>query len=248
MSLLLFAIVGIVESPADLAGDFVVVSSDDKDADAPLATRDVVPKEDEQRKRAAVARAVAEAKAKRAAAAATGKAESPAVSIGVDDELNLTIAGIETSLPPVLQKRFVRFKELSREGKAERLYAGLLRYGPYAIFALLPAFALLMKLVYLGRARKYPNRPRYYAEHLVYSAHLHAFAFLMLILFVAVPYTSFRDVLALWFIYYVFKARSLVYGGRWWAGVLRALTVAFVYTILVTFAIIGLLALAVVLR
>ena len=54
---------------------------------------------------------------------------------------------------------------------------GTLLYAPYAMFVLLPAFALLLKLVYLGRRRKHPQRPRLFSEHLVQAAHDHAFVF-----------------------------------------------------------------------
>ena len=42
---------------------------------------------------------------------------------------------------------------------------------------LLPAFAVLLKVLYLGRRRRYPARPRLYGEHLVFAAHNHAFLF-----------------------------------------------------------------------
>ena len=76
-----------------------------------------------------------------------------------------------------LQKRWNRFNNLSRSDKAEQLGEGMLRYAPYALFVLLPAFALLLKLVYLGRRRRYPRRPRLYGEHLVFAAYDHAFVF-----------------------------------------------------------------------
>ena len=47
------------------------------------------------------------------------------------------------------------------------------------MFALLPAFAALLKVVYLGRSRRYPSRPRLYGEHLVFAAHNHAFLFVV---------------------------------------------------------------------
>ncbi len=100
------------------------------------------------------------------------------------------------------------FKTLSKEEKAERLYAGVLRYGTYAMVALLPAFALLLKLAYLGRASRYPGRPRRYAEHLVYSAHLHAFAALILIVLLVLPYGPVKAAVAVWIVYYVMRARQ----------------------------------------
>src|ERR1700726_63581 len=49
---------------------------------------------------------------------------------------------------PELQKRWNRFNNLGKDEKAEQLGEGMLRYAPYAMFVLLPAFALLLKLVY----------------------------------------------------------------------------------------------------
>jgi hypothetical protein len=253
MSLLLFGVVGFVESPGDL-GEIVVTKSDlpGTAKDGPgAAVPDAssvdpgAPREKDSALSERRAKAIARAKAKEAARSAEGDER---FTIGVDDDLNLTIAGVEKALPPVLRQRFVRFKELPRQEKAERLYAGLLRYGPYAMFVLLPAFALMQKIAYLGRARRYPDRPRFYSEHLVYSAHLHAFAFLMVMLFVLVPFGLVRAAVVLWVLYYLYRARAVVYGGRWWAGLLRAAVTAIIYAVLVTLAILGLLVAAVMLR
>ena len=261
MSLLLFAVVGFVESPSDLAGEVVVVKSDDvvtgggssgaatqTGTTASAAAGDSQAKDEKNPADAErVAKAIAKAKARKAARAQEPGADET-FSIGLDDDLNVTIAGVEKALPPVLRQRFVRFKESSRQDKAERLYAGLLRYGPYAMFALLPAFAFLLMLTYVGRSRRYPTRPRFYSEHLVYSAHLHAFTFFMIMLWVLVPYGAVRAAIAIWIIYYIFRARGLVYGGRWWADLLRSSFIVITYSVLVTFAIMGLLVMAMMLR
>ena len=76
-----------------------------------------------------------------------------------------------------LKQRWERFNKLSRDEKAYQLTDGMLRYGPYAMFALLPAVALVLQLLYMGRHRRYPERPRLYGEHMVFAAHNHAFLF-----------------------------------------------------------------------
>ncbi len=86
-----------------------------------------------------------------------------------------------------MKKRIERFNRLSRGQKFEQILAGALRYGPYAMFVLLPAFAALLKALYLGRRRRHPGRPRLYGEHLVFAAHNHAFLFVIGILLLAVP-------------------------------------------------------------
>ncbi len=169
---------------------------------------------------------------------------------GLDEDLNLTfkIRGREARLPAFLRKRYEHFRALPNEEKAERLYSGMLRYGGYAMIILLPVFALLLKIVYLGGGNRYPGRPRRYAEHLVYSAHLHSFAALMVMMFMIAPEGPLRAALALWVVYYVMKARAVVYRGRWWGGVLRALVVATIYMVVVAVTMVGLLAVAALIR
>jgi hypothetical protein len=51
-------------------------------------------------------------------------------------------------------RRAERFNRLPRQDKLDQVFAGVVRYGPYAMFALLPAYALRLQLVYVGRARR----------------------------------------------------------------------------------------------
>jgi hypothetical protein len=113
---------------------------------------------------------------------------------------------------------------------------------------LLPAFALLLKLAYLGSGNRYPGRPRRYAEHLVYSAHLHAFAALAILLILLLPFALLRYAIMAWIVYYVMRARQIVYRGRWWGGVVRAFVIAFAYMVLMAVAMGGLITMAVMLR
>ena len=249
--LLLFAVIGIVQSPIDIK-DSVVQVEPDPEAEAPAAPRgkDAAPPP-------------AKAGSKGEPGAAGKAAEAPAIPrmaivdtddgntlFGLDKDLNLALRwnGSDVTLPPQLGKRWEHFRKLSKDGKAEQIYAGMLRYGPYAVVALLPAFALLLKLAYLGRGRHYPGRPQRYAEHLVYAAHLHAFAAIALLLLVLVQFEPVRFALALWIVFYVMRARQVVYRGRWWAGLLRAILIATVYTILMGLATAALLVAAVMLR
>ena len=222
--LLLFAVIGILQSPLDLQDEVVMVDPDP----AKAAT-------EKQRKGPKVA---------------IVDTEDGDTLFGLDKDLNLALRwnGEDIALPPQVQKRWQHFRALSKEEKAERLYAGILRYGPYAMVALLPAFAFLMKMAYLGRGGKYPGRPQRYAEHLVYSAHLHAFAAIMILLFLLVPLTAARWALVLWVFFYAMRARQVVYRGRWWGGLARAVVVGTVYLMLMGFAILGLLIAAVMLR
>jgi hypothetical protein len=231
--LLLFALIGLLQSPADVAQQVVFVNSDEveaKDDATPRPPKDGTPKLTIGKSRAGA------------------KDGPPAPIVGVDDsdlEFVWNLGGMAAKWPEPVRRRYEHFKGLSREEKAEQLYGGMLRYGSYAMVALLPAFALLLKLAYLGRGRRYPGRPQRYAEHLVYSAHMHAFAALMLMLLLVAPYGPVKTAVAVWIVYYVSRARQRVYGGRWWAGLVRSLVIATCYLVLVAFAILGLLAAAV---
>ncbi len=237
--LVLFAVIGLLQTPGDLGEEIVFVNSDEFAAldNAGEATKG------EAGTRPGTPRTVE----KGATLVATDDGET---FFGLDRNLDLTLrlGGADVPVPEQIRKRYANFKKLSRADKAERLYAGVLRYGPYAMVALLPAFALLLKFAYLGRSSRYPGRPQRYAEHLVYSAHLHAFAALMLLLFLLLPFGPVRFALALWIIYYAMRARQVVYRGRWWGGVLRAFVIGIAYIALLSMAIVGLLLLAVMIR
>lgn len=150
-------------------------------------------------------------------------------------------------LDPV-RRRAELFNRLTRQEKADQIFAGLMRYGPYAMFALLPLFALLLKLVYLGRARRYPARPRRYAAHLVFGAHNHAFLILAAALFVLLPNGRLQTALIIWVIIYLLQSLRAVYGGPWSGVLARAAVIAFVYAVFFAFVVVGLVIVAILVR
>ena len=124
----------------------------------------------------------------------------------------------------------------------------MLRYGPYAAFMLLPMFALLLKILYVGRARRYPLRPRRYAAHLVFGAHSHSFIFLTGIPLLLLPSGVLRIALIVWVIAYLLGSMKTVYGGRWSGVFARAFLIFIVYAIFFGFVVVGLVVAAVLLR
>ncbi len=116
------------------------------------------------------------------------------------------------------------------------------------MFALLPAFAALLKVVYLGPRRRHPARPRLYGEHLVFAAHNHAFLFVMGSLMGVSPNGWVTGALATSALVYLAWSTRSVYGGRWLGIAVRALVLAVAYAILFAFVTAGLLAAAVLLR
>jgi len=165
----------------------------------------------------------------------------------LDESLNIELGGLSDSIK-ALRKRTDRFNKLSRSQKADQILAGTLRYGPYAMFALLPAFAALLKIVYLGRGRRYPSRPRLYGEHLVFAAHTHAFLFIIGTAIVAVPWGGARNALASWAALYLIWSMRVVYRGSWLGTVARGLALLLAYFLLFILVTAGLLVAAILLR
>ncbi len=247
-SLLLFAVIRFEVGPANLS-DVVIFDDSDTRSDKNSG------KSTTAEKSSAVAKVDAEsAKDKQKTDADGLEADdviqlTPGLSIGFDNDANFIVRGVPDSPSATeLRKRIDHFNRLSQRDKAEQIVTGLLRYGSYAMFALLPAFAWLQMVSYVGRSRRYAGRPRLYAEHLVYAAHLHTYWFLVTAVALAVPIPAVRWVLALWAIYYVARAKKVVYGGRWYGRLLRSLLVGVSYLIFVAFAILGLVFAAVLIR
>jgi hypothetical protein len=124
----------------------------------------------------------------------------------------------------------------------------MLRYGPYAMFALVPAFALLLKLAYLGRHKRYPHRPRLFGEHLVFAAHNHAFFFVAATAALLAPAGLLRAIVICWIVFYLFRSLRTIYGGTRFGAFLRAFFLFFSYSVLVGLATAGLVVAAVLLR
>ena len=162
----------------------------------------------------------------------------------VDDDASVDL-GTEF---PTLKKRIERFNRLSRQEKEAQLTDGVLRYGPYAMFVLLPAFALLLKLLYLGRGRRYPLRPRLYAEHLVFAAHVHAFVFVAIIAATFIPRGIWRGAVIVWALVYVLWSLRVVYRGSWLGIAARSFVGFVAYMILFGLVTAGLVVAAILLR
>jgi len=166
----------------------------------------------------------------------------------LDEDLNVQMRHLPEGASGVLRKRLDRFNRLNRTQKAEQILAGALRYGPYAMFALLPAFAALLKVLYLGRRRRYPGRPRLYGEHLVFAAHNHAFLFVAVALLVVLPTDLARPAVGSWILFYLARSMHAVYGGSWRGIAARGFTLVVVYAILFSLVTAGLVIAAILLR
>lgn len=125
-----------------------------------------------------------------------------------DDGDENAIQTAAASIHPLLGKKVEHFSNLpvpERNAAMQRVFSS---YTPYAIFALMPVFAALLKLLYFGSGRRY-------GEHVLFALHTNAFAFLMLSLVLILPdgIPLLGPLLMLWLVFYLPTAMRKVYGG-----------------------------------
>ena len=75
------------------------------------------------------------------------------IAFAIDNDGNLVVSGPPGPLTDALEGTCRPFNALPRSAKIEQVIDGAMRYGP-AMVVLLPAFALILKLLYLGRRRR----------------------------------------------------------------------------------------------
>lgn len=132
----------------------------------------------------------------------------------------------------VKQRFQEHFGAMSRTQVADYMMARVVALFPYAMFVLLPVFALLTRAVYW-------NRPYNYGEHLVFALHVHAFTF-----FVGALVAPFGMPI-LWTVpaaVYLSAAMAKVFGGRRWPSILRVVFVFVSYFTLLVVAVIAIAA------
>ncbi|MGO4221278.1 DUF3667 domain-containing protein [Lysobacter sp. TAF61] len=137
-------------------------------------------------------------------------------------------------------------ENVSRAQKDPSLYVrALLAAVPSALFLLVPVFALLLKLAYLGSGRRY-------LEHLVVALYSHAFMCLaMLAFFVSIALDNaispqwsgfgwisgtLETLLWLWLPVYLWLMQKRVYGNGWIVTTVRYLVIGNLYFVLLAFA------------
>lgn len=131
---------------------------------------------------------------------------------------------------PRLEQGAERFFALSHKERSETAKRVFFSYTPYAIFLMMPVFALYLKLLYLGSGRRY-------GEHFLFALHSNAFAFLMLSLFMLADGWNFvRVVLLAWLVFYLPTAMRRVFGGGRIVTALRwmVLMVLHLFTLIMT--------------
>ncbi len=152
------------------------------------------------------------------------------IRIGMDRNFKFTVTGPRNVVTEQLRARLDHFNAMPAHEKGRQVTSGLLQYGPYAMFILLPVFAWLQQISYAGRLRPYPGRPRRYIEHLVYATHMHSVMFLAAIVALLIPVAFLRWMILAWLVVYVLRSKHAIYGGSWWGGIVRTLFVVVAYT------------------
>lgn len=174
-------------------------------------------------------------------------ARAGGIGFDITSDLDIDLGTARPGWLAPLYRDLGRYNALSLAEKRSQISTGLFRYGPYAAIAMLPVFALLLKLVYSGRAQRYPGRPRRYAAHLVFSAYGHAFMFVLAIVYAVGP-RALGFPLFLWACFYALLSLKTVYGGRWSGVVARTVLIGALYFVLLVAAFVGTLVAAVLLR
>jgi len=116
----------------------------------------------------------------------------------------------------------------------------MLKFWGYAMFVLIPMFALMLHALYRSRRMVY-------GEHLVFALHLHTYwilAILALVLLPDVAPTAISAALSFSIPVYALLAMRRVYGGRWWPRLLRAGLMSAVYWLLMLLMLLVVTALA----
>jgi len=106
-----------------------------------------------------------------------------------------------------------------------------LEYAPYAIFCLMPVFALLLKILYLGSGRLF-------GEHMLFALHANAFAFFIYSLMLLINVAPVGFLLWIWLLAYLPWAMRRVYhasrfGTFWrWALLMSCFSLAIALAVL----------------
>lgn len=135
-------------------------------------------------------------------------------------------------LNPAWETRIRQINALPTDEAIALVKSKFFAYVPYAMFCIMPFFALYLKLLYLGSGRRY-------GEHMLFALHTNAFAFLLLGLIWVVPAAWIGTALFFWLLAYLPMAMRRVYGGSRKATAARWIVLMAVYCATVAAVIVG---------
>jgi hypothetical protein len=128
-----------------------------------------------------------------------------------------------------LRHKWQGLNSMSREQQKAALQAGFYHYAPYAIFCLMPIFALYLKILYIGSGRRF-------GEHVLFALHTNAFAFLIFSLMLVIKVGVVDFALWCWLLGYLPWAMRRVYHSSRAGTLVRWSVLMFFYSISVAVA------------
>jgi hypothetical protein len=146
------------------------------------------------------------------------------------------LARFNPHLADQVQDKIEHFRGLPGDEQNRVLSAAFYGYVPYAIFFMMPLFALYLKVLYLRSGRRY-------GEHLLFALHTNGFGFLAMTLVMVVPrllpvgagLSAF--LLWLWLVFYLPTAMRRVYGGGRMLTALRWIVLMLLHIVTIGLAI-----------
>ncbi len=210
-----------------------------KIVDAPLAQFDEAPAAPVQSQPAATVAGPARPAAPAlpgASPATPNLASKEPASIKRDLKFERVVIGFS----PTLEKHVNEFIDKPHDEKNRILGVTVYSYVPYAMFLLMPVFALYLKLLYLGSGRRY-------GEHFLFALHSNAFAFFTFGLLICMNRIGFglaEAALVLWLVIYLPTAMRRVYGGGRILTALRWVVLGTVHVVSIAGAVVAAFAMA----
>ena len=162
---------------------------------------------------------------------------TPQIAANKSSTMQVSILGQTPTLPRQLQD----FEQLPTAEKQKLVVDSFFHYAPYAMFCLMPLFALFLKILYLGSGRRY-------GEHFLFALHTNAFAFVTMALMSLIPVDIIRLALGAWLLAYLPWAMWRVYPSGKLATVCRWLLLMTAYGLAMSLAILACIAMGVMLR
>ena len=147
------------------------------------------------------------------------------------EAVNVQIGDSETQ---ARLERLLRVKVAEALQNPQDFVGSMIDQGPYIMFLMLPLFAFLLKLLYIRRSRLY-------VEHLIFSLHVHAFAFFAFTVGILLGETSseWLHTAGGWIdaspLLYLVLALSHVYEQGLIKSTIKSFLLLFVYTLILTF-------------
>jgi hypothetical protein len=105
---------------------------------------------------------------------------------------------------PRVRHQWHMFTALPQEQQKKVFADAFYRYAPYAIFCLMPVFALFLKILYLGSGRRF-------GEHVLFALHTNAFAYFIFCAMLLINVGVIDFVLWCWLLLYLPWAMRRVY-------------------------------------